>query len=862
MANPLTGDFNAVLQISASTVNRLLASMHQQPAGAKEPHLPHGAVLRIGDDRAIDGVRGTARVQVGVPRIAWKHGATDRFLLEVGIRARYRPDSGTTPLPQFIHGTVRAEYRMERIDPNCVGWKKLASDYIWIRVIKDTVTFTGTATDEFNTWEIAPAVDEAAVNARIVRQIATLLATRFEARPERISGSFKPGRMRGLWPADADAAVALPVPVGNEEPAGAVASIENVLLEGSDFAVGVRVEHILGIVEPAVAQLRTLSRTLGPYTASVTSANVVYEARGSDAQFVISIAGRAVTSTALPDFNIAARQTIGITFDPASESLVLSAPAPWVKVTSSKNLLSSQAATNYIAQQVQKLVHDKAKAAISGVAPSFASSREQLASQLRTLDAQADAWFDNAHFGPHGVVLRGSIAVAPRRRPELTLEKTPDGDGFSAHLSWLPGGRIDAFTWSWSWYGSGAPGVATHDDRFVLRRPKTAKSHWGGIVASAPQTTPLPGLDGGGVLCLRLKGSVVDPVTGAWVPIDTRKRCLHFGFPIRVTPHEGIGSLFWRTWPEEPELSRDAPFPELGLLEVGSPVASPAPAANTLVLYVGSHWNRESMLILREALHGSRRRDAGLAVVVLFGDGVLARGGRGLLAEVEEMAPALGTPVVANEDVLGTWSAALALPHEGADVAWRLVSPGGGVTWMHDGRLRSDALRSALDTFLVPSPPAAPEPLAGRIMPDDVLLATAFHPGLTELMQPEERPCPFPPVATGFDASIITFARRSASSSAAHLRDLHARYGDTTREGTHVVVVLGGADQRDVEALKNELGVDFTVLPDPQGTMSRRFGIRFWPTTLTVDGSGVVTDIEYGRRHRASRDPDRDATAS
>ena len=29
MANPLTGDFEAVLQVSGGTINRLLASMHQ-----------------------------------------------------------------------------------------------------------------------------------------------------------------------------------------------------------------------------------------------------------------------------------------------------------------------------------------------------------------------------------------------------------------------------------------------------------------------------------------------------------------------------------------------------------------------------------------------------------------------------------------------------------------------------------------------------------------------------------------------------------------------------------------------------------------------------------------------------------------
>jgi hypothetical protein len=38
VANPLTGDFEAVLQVGGLTVNRLLATMHQ--SGGSNPSLP------------------------------------------------------------------------------------------------------------------------------------------------------------------------------------------------------------------------------------------------------------------------------------------------------------------------------------------------------------------------------------------------------------------------------------------------------------------------------------------------------------------------------------------------------------------------------------------------------------------------------------------------------------------------------------------------------------------------------------------------------------------------------------------------------------------------------------------------------
>jgi hypothetical protein len=123
MSNPLTGDFDAVFQVSGATVNRLLASMHQNAFTNRDlPSFPHTVQIRIGDDRALDGVRGFTQVQLGCPRIELIHGATDRFILVVDVRARYRPDPGTEPLPEFIHGTVRAEYRIRDIDPSCYGW--------------------------------------------------------------------------------------------------------------------------------------------------------------------------------------------------------------------------------------------------------------------------------------------------------------------------------------------------------------------------------------------------------------------------------------------------------------------------------------------------------------------------------------------------------------------------------------------------------------------------------------------------------------------------------------------------------------------------------------------------------------------
>ena len=50
MANPLTGDFQAVLQVSLRPVNGLLATLHQNGASSESPlKLLHSVRTRIGD---------------------------------------------------------------------------------------------------------------------------------------------------------------------------------------------------------------------------------------------------------------------------------------------------------------------------------------------------------------------------------------------------------------------------------------------------------------------------------------------------------------------------------------------------------------------------------------------------------------------------------------------------------------------------------------------------------------------------------------------------------------------------------------------------------------------------------------------
>ncbi len=868
MPNPLTGDFEAVLQVSGGTINRLLASMHQNAFEKPSlPSFPHSVRMRIGDDHAFEGVRGVAHAQVSVPRVELIHGATDRFILEVGVRAWYRPDPGTQSLPAFIHGTVRAEYRMQEIDPSCPGWSRKAADFLWIRVVRDSVTFQGTAEDDQSIFEVpaaASANDPATEIAKITRQIARLLARRFEASPQEISKRFRRGLLRSLNAPIGGSAVALPLGLTGE-PWGQIHSIDNVLLGGSDLAVAVNIGYIMSMVNSALDPIRTFSRSIPVGAAGISTVyhvgvhppSVQWLPHGSYGVFKININGWANTNSILANATFSVEQDVTLNF---GGSLWL-APGS-LHVTAKASGIGSGTVANRVKDEVLKAVPPIVQGSCTKAQSSLdkmTQQTEELLPQLKSLDDQASLRLDSAEFVIDGLVLRGTIDLSPRRGMVIKHEKTAAEDGHSALESWIPGGRIDRLEWSWSWSGSGDPGQATYQDRFLLRRPWGKVGRWGMAVGLK---TPLPGLDGWGRVCLRITGVRIDPVTGQFETVISTRQCKRFGFTIRELVTKGE-RLFLR---DMPELSQDVPFPQLKDLPLVSPRRdrSDGGAANTLLIHLYEAWTEETAERLRRGLETCRRYDAGLAVLVLFREGMLDKVGPGGIMEIEKFTRQLGIAAHVNEDVNGGWSRALELGAGSEGPAWAIITPEGNAAWKHLGRIESQTLAAALDTHLRRCPDLRPAAYRPAVEIGAAISAVALHPGFGDLADLAEPRCPPMPLGRfGAGETVVTFVQKRSGATAMHLRKLAAQYGQQEDEREPgVVVVVDGGDARESETLKNELGLDFTAIGDPEGKITDRFGIDVWPTTITLDPSGIVSEVEVGVAARGDRESLRGEDAS
>jgi hypothetical protein len=856
MSNPLTGDFDAVLQVSGGTIDRLMATLHHNAfTNPRLPSFPHSLQIRIGDDHAIDGVRGTAQLQIGVPRIDMINGSTRRFGLEVGVRAWFRPDYSTAPFPAFINGTVYAQYELADIDPHCAGWSQRAANYLWIRVIQDSVRFTGTADDDSNPLDspvpellaVQPPASAATI-AEIQRQISVLLATSFAATPHPVSKRFQRGAMRTLNVRSSGSALVTALGL-NGDPVGNIASVNNVLLDGADMAVGVSLDYTMSVITPALDPIKNFNTTVPVtipmpwfipnittvYRVTVNPPSVAWQPAGASATLQVAISGDAKTDSVLADATFQIVQDVVLSFDPGSGSLTITPGRATVTVSTSG--LGSDTVASLVKSAILAALPPIVQTACDQARPSLAkmaARTQDLTQQLRTLDDKAATRLTAALFTNDGMVLRGTITLTPRAPPVVIVNKLDDA--FSALQSWIPGGQITKFEWSWTWGGpkiAASSGSAVREDRFLLRRPPANAGRWGRGIGL---TTPLPGLDGIGSMCLKIVGVHVDPATGNLVPVQSTIRCTRYGMNVRA-PVTSTGRLFLRDFTASPASGRVSDLPLVS--------ARPAPAdgasVNTLLLVAGERLDSNTATTLEYGLQRCARFNAGLSLLVLFREGVLDANRSETSAAVEAVGQKLGISAYVNEDVHGGWSQALGR-HAGA--AWAIVSPDGLPVWTHHGPLEAPVLTSALNTHLRRSPDAAPKAYGVSHLVGGRISAGALLRDLSSLIQSH---CPPPPLGLrGPRGSMVAFVQKGSPASVAELTRLATQSADRDGVAPTIIAVVDGAGPADLEALKAEVGREFIAIGDAAGTVADRFGIEVWPTTLSVDGTGIIGDVAPG----------------
>ena len=557
MANNLTGDYEAVVQVSVRKINGILSMMHRNKVNAHASDAPptfeHSSPrVRIEDlkipkhdtthfakwyagvvqdlretgvlpsdarsvlsekappgvssvlkkgwrdldiirlEPAADGaVRGTADVQLSNPTISLAERSVGEVTVHVDVRVHYDPDKGSAPMPEPIHGEVRATYIV-----------KTKTEALSVQV-----------SSHDNQIQFIPRIGSGlnAADADIISaQVRKVLRHQFVA----ADVPMPPGSHFAEFIAlggelDPSQAFALPLQLSDSAAGGNIHSVNKNLLGGFEFAIAVSKEYVISKFQPTLDTLRQFQKdvtvhvtTIGvvdpDYHISVSSADLFFE----NGAIKLEIHAKATTHhTIAPNYNnIVIKQLIRLVL--ADQSVTLQASDSDLTIDGITGLFADKARSktrSEIIDERNKALNPEPPGTPPGtvISQTVNNARTQLNETLLKFDPFSSVSYKAIETNPDGIVLRGAIA---HTRLDWRLDPVVDpkvaGDGFTAFNSWIPGGRIEKYHWTYPIGGSGPvisfkPGVKDEIDRFIVPTPSD--------------------LGATGLICLRIEGTRMSP---------------------------------------------------------------------------------------------------------------------------------------------------------------------------------------------------------------------------------------------------------------------------------------------------------------------------------------------------------------
>jgi len=884
MANNLTGGFDAVVEIGVRQINGLLATLHQKGTNDEDPlALLHSATLRVGDsprrfpdvfdfgdwvleyqrthpgvrpsdlpaqlttaappgaasrmqevfsrfgqlpelESVPEVVRGKVQVQVSTPAISLPTGSTSEVTVHAQVRAHFTPDPGTTDLPQPVHGEVQATFEARSVQTGSGRRLVIRPSAQDSKIV--FIPTPGSGLSAGDTTKISTQV------RKVVRESIQLL-------PVDLPAGFAFSEFKGLG-SGAGQVLALPLQLSETPPpAGGIQSLSNLFLDSAGFAFGIGKEFVNRVFQPTIDELKRFARDFevdipGPnptYHFAVTDVHLEFNAGTID----LVIRGKA-THSWLPNFNnvvIRQRFALAILFDwlfiRASEF------EPQVSGLSiSVGFFTYNLPTGEVKSAVRAERDRTLPAAELALNHDLRSALQKLNNALHSFDPSSTARFrsgfsneavsgasNGVAITQDGIIVRGDISTSrPPVAPHVEIAALEPGKTYSALESWIPGGRIDRFVWSWiegnpltPFRGSVKTRVEEH--RFLLNiAPSPPGPHFSSHVNQ---------------VCLRLEGTRTLP-NGSVQQVVAGGAC-QIAEPELVMDvpswWEPVTVPIWMPGSADRANARDA-------IAGHVTVQSDAPrngqlTRNSLVCFVD--WNADAPLAaVSEALANSKHASEWLRVIAVLPRGAFDRRREELERRLQ--AEGMTAPLLVTEDDEGGWTRTFG-PVRVPSVY--LVNARREFVWHSEGSPDAATLAAALDRYLVAIPGTRPRALQLSVANGQPAPDAYFRDGTAEFALHRMR---------GRDV-VLNFWQSWSQPCLTELRRLQSLHTQE-RDSPFVVAFQGGKDAKSLEQIRKDLGLSFVLVQDAEQRIARRYGVRCWPTTITVDAGGIVRGIQFG----------------
>ncbi|HEU4357379.1 MAG TPA: hypothetical protein VFR54_02905 [Xanthobacteraceae bacterium] len=543
MANKLTGSYDAVAQISRRQLNGLLATLHQNGASDQPPlRLGHNGVLRVGDPKpttpelvrlrfrnwirnfqsaggpsnlddfrarlavnAPPGAakmieeefsklekgrpgrqpakkpRGRVKLQLSSPTIILADGATSEATLQTDVRAHYDPDSGAGEIAAAdhpLHGEVRAVFKLSVL--SSASGRKLS-----VRPSsKDSeIEFIAAAGTGLTGTEVS----------RISGELRDTVREKFTPQPVDLPPDFPFSEFKVIG-SGANQVIALPIQVSDSPlPTGRIQNLDESFADSSGFAFAASKEYVEDLLGPL---FDAVSKAVRDFKKQITIGVTIFGIPLKQTiKFTLQLksgpsleweSGKIKLSANLklvvrpgPDVSFRFTQKFKLALDASTQQVTLEADG--------NPSVNTDLPFNFLHEAFENAIKDARDHALSGGAAPvnnavnqvFAGARQKLIGGLKVFDESASATFTTVKITKDGLIVRGEIGSGPRQAPVVQFVEIDEGRAFSALTTWIPGGKIDRYIWSWVGHSGKGPAklfsvshkssIETH--RFIFPKP-------------------------------------------------------------------------------------------------------------------------------------------------------------------------------------------------------------------------------------------------------------------------------------------------------------------------------------------------------------------------------------------------------
>jgi AhpC/TSA family len=839
-----------VAQISRRQLNGLLASLHQNGASDQPPlRLGHNGVLRIGDPKpttpelvrlrlrnwmrnfqsaggpsnlddfrarlaanAPPGAakmieeefsklekgrpgskpskkpRGRVKLQLSSPTIILADGATSEATLLTNVRAHYDPQPGAGEIATAdhpLHGEVRAAFELSVL--SSASGRKLS-----VRPSsKDgKIEFIAASGTGLTGVEVS----------RISGEVRDIVREKFTPQPVDLPPDFPFSEFKVIG-SGANRVIALPIQLSDSPlPTGRIQSLGENFADSSGFAFAASKESI----EDLSKAVRDFKREITPIEVTVfgipLKQTIKFTLQLKSGPSLEWESGRIKLSANL---KLVVRPGADLSFKFTQKfKLALNAPTQQVTLEADGNpSVNTDLPFNFLHEAFENAIKTARDEALSGggvpvndaVNRVFAGARQKLIGGLKIFDESASATFTTVKITKDGLIVRGEIGSGARQAPVVQFNEIDEGRAFSALATWIPGGKIDRYIWSWVGHSGKGPAKlfsashksSTETHRFIFPKPA--------------------GMDPLGSVSLRIEGTQTG-ADGLTVPIAAES-------PPQV--RDAFGSIvespaWWQPIMTPIWLEETKPDAKLKDLIAGHvPLQSDRPRGrelthNTLVYF--PDWRADEPLEpVARAMAAMRRRKVSLVLIVVLSADALDSRRSDLEVRLRPVSSRFAGRLMVTVDEEGGWSRAFAVA--GRPFA-HLVNARRQFAGNSSGDIEPAAMAAALDKHILPAP--APRSLA--LQPK---VSGCGCQGVPDIIVEDERGERFALHRMRGHDVVLNFFQSWSAPCIRELQRLQALQEKRPKGGGPFVVAFhGGNDEKALADLRKRHGLTFPLVQD------------------------------------------------